>query len=535
MAPGDLAHPKWNAAIAGGVWLALLLTILATAPELQTYLESSDMGYQLSLGQQVLAGKTPGVNLLMFYGPLVAYTSALGLWLGGSLIGEVVICALGYSLALWLMWLIVARHGNRLAATAAAASGYLLLARFYKWYLWLLPLLVLWELDGYLRSPAARRGKWPPAIGLTLGIGWLYRFDIAAGLTAAAALMIGLVELRSAPDDWRRAGRSLAAFDAACTLPLLVWLGVLYWIGGPHAMGDYLSMTWCGAVGVVRGLSSPLPEFILSSPFHKQNLILAAYVLGPLTYALCLLRGIRAEIGHRATPTSRILLAIALVGVCISHQAMHRRDAAHLLQVIPPAILGMVLLGAIWLRRRDDFGQNATSARRTRIAGVCYVTVACAVGSGLVTWGRLDLGPASLWPSARYRALAAPLAPGHTHPVAAALREVQRCVPPDQSILVFPAECQYYAIAQRRMSGLLNTYFPSLYCDSPWRERNLDAICRDAPKLVIVPDHFLDPQKPYYEVWARGIKEHQAVEQWIRRNYTKVVYDHDGIVLLEKP
>jgi hypothetical protein len=230
-----------------------------------------------------------------------------------------------------------------------------------------------------------------------------------------------------------------------------------------------------------------------------------------------------------------MLLAISLVGLCISHQAMHRRDAAHLLQVIPPAILGVALLGSIWLGRRDDFRQRAASAWRTRIAGLCYVTVACAVGSGMVTWGRVDLGPASLWPSARYRALAAPLAAAQTHPVAIALREVQRRVPPEQSILVFPVDCQYYAIAQRRMSGLLYSYYPGLYCDSPWCERNLEAICRDAPKLIIVPEHFLDPRKPYYEVWAHGITEHQAVAQWIRRNYTKVVYDHDGIVLLEKP
>ena len=66
--------------------------ILLKAPGLDYFLSSRDHGYQLSIGSQVLMGKVPGIDVIISYGPLAMYTSSVGLWASGSLIGETVFC-----------------------------------------------------------------------------------------------------------------------------------------------------------------------------------------------------------------------------------------------------------------------------------------------------------------------------------------------------------------------------------------------------------------------------------------------------------
>jgi hypothetical protein len=133
-----------DVAVGGVVLLGLLLVFLLKAPGLEFFLESSDHGYQLSIGTQVLLGKVPGIDLVIGYGPLVMYTSALGLWLSHSLVGETILCSVGYALSVFLLYHLVSRYTSKPLGLVAAGFGMLLQARFYKWYVWLIPMAILW-------------------------------------------------------------------------------------------------------------------------------------------------------------------------------------------------------------------------------------------------------------------------------------------------------------------------------------------------------------------------------------------------------
>ena len=88
--PGERMHP-WI------VFGLVLLVLLWRAPSLGFLLANPDHGYQLSLGRQILLGAFPYVDLMFHYGPLVAFTSAFNLGFLGGVMGETLVCALGYA------------------------------------------------------------------------------------------------------------------------------------------------------------------------------------------------------------------------------------------------------------------------------------------------------------------------------------------------------------------------------------------------------------------------------------------------------
>lgn len=142
------------------VLLGFFLLMILQSPGLDYFLNSRDHGYQLCIATQILLGKVPGIDVITAYGPMAMYTSALGLKLSDSLIGETILCTGGYSLCLFLIYWLVKNHSTICLGLVAAWAGFLVEARFYKWYVWLIPLGSLWALHCYLMSPAANRWRW---------------------------------------------------------------------------------------------------------------------------------------------------------------------------------------------------------------------------------------------------------------------------------------------------------------------------------------------------------------------------------------
>ena len=162
-----------------------------------------DHGFQLALGSQVAFGKTPGVDVFNAYGPLVIYVSALGRFLVGPLLGETWTCSLAWAAALSLLFVLVARVVGRTAGALAVFAGWGLLARFYKWYLWCIPLsfallLVRWLEEGEERAAGSPASQGVPAttrssrsralaLGLGLGLAVLLRPDVGVLCCLATA------------------------------------------------------------------------------------------------------------------------------------------------------------------------------------------------------------------------------------------------------------------------------------------------------------------------------------------------------------
>ena len=223
--PAAIAHTLFDVIVGTVVFLGLLLLFLLKAPGIEFYLNSRDHGYQLSIGTQVLLGKVPGIDLPIAYGPLVMYTSTLGLWFTHSLIGETILCSTGYALSVFLLYHLVSRYASKWLGLVAAGFGLLLQARFYKWYLWLIPMAILWMSHRYLNSPPTRRWRWLIAGGCILGIGWLFRPDFGTTNLMACLVFFGLVEASEPPRGPVRVLRALGLFFASFSIFPLAWLG----------------------------------------------------------------------------------------------------------------------------------------------------------------------------------------------------------------------------------------------------------------------------------------------------------------------
>jgi hypothetical protein len=470
---------------------ALFLLLLLQAPPVEFYLSNSDHGMQLCGGHQVLFGKVPGCDMFSPYGPLVFYTSALGLKLSGSLLGETILCSLGYALALWIMYLLVARHAAPLAGVLVVAAACLLLPRFYKWYFWLFPLAVLLVLFDYAAASPARRRVLALAGGLLLGILWLYRFDIGTTGFFAAAVFVFLVESEFRRRVSRRCMGQLAILGVAAAWPLVAWFALLGVAKGGGACLDFVTVLLDGTRGLLDLYSLPLPIFQAASPGSPSSLLFAGLAFAPLTYLVCGGVGLGAEIRSRATARSRAHLATALVGLSVVHQSLVRCDSSHVLQALSPALVGAgLILNDVfrrpWLR--------ATRSRPGRIAlagRLAYLGAALTAGLILAPAGRSDMAHLTLRPWKRLARLCRPLESLRREPVRDALVEIQRWTEPEEAILVYPTQCQYYVFANRRMSGVFYGYLRGGLAASPWYHRNLEAIHADSPKVVMVLRDFL--------------------------------------------
>jgi hypothetical protein len=291
-----------------------------------------------------------------------------------------------------------------------------------------------------------------------------------------------------------------------------------------------------GSRGVAQGMAMPLPQFLRRALLAEPSLVIIAYVMVPTTYAICLLASLWAEFRGQATARSRFLLLVALIGLSTLHQALHRRGPIHLIQVIPPAIIGAHLIFCSFLES-PFLGAREAWGRAVRFLTLAYFSFSVIAGLGLMPWGREDLVGWQLWPKERYRRLAAPPLVGSDDPRLSLVREIQNRTTPQQSVLIFPLDCQYYAILNRRASGILFAYNPGLFDRSPWRERNLAAIEADPPALVMVRSDFLNPRAEIPDFVTACRNAFPQVVQFVRKRYTHVVYASadNSVVLLEQP
>lgn len=516
------------------VYAGLFALLLLVAPGLDYFLSSQDHGYQLAVATQILLGKVPGIDVISGYGPAVMYTSALGLWASGSLVGETVLCAGGYALALFVIYRLVSAHSSRWAGLASAALAFVLLARFYKWYVWLIPLSTLWALSRYLSSPADRRRRWIGVCGLVVGLGWLYRLDMGTLELAAGLITVALAEV-----CWRqesgnvvprimRAAPRLLLLVATFSVPPLLWLGYLAIRVGRPAPLEFFATTIAGALAVAKGMAQPLPA---------NGAVVWAYLLAPVLLFTTAGVALSREIAGRGEPCSRFLLAAALVGLAAAHQAMHRMGPAHLLQVIPPAIVCTFVSFAGFRRWFAKLSLRRAMTWAIGLAGIMYFSLLAIGAIGLAPWGRQDLVALSSSLRQRYWDLARPRLTADRHPAVGVIEFIREQTGPRDPILVFPFDCQLYTFAERRLSGRLHGYYAGVFDDPQSQQQNLAAIRREMPTLVVLPS---DRKRPAAtdataELIARSRKTHRYVEEFLRARYTRVEYDDGEFLVLGRP
>lgn len=441
----------------------------------------------------------------------------------GSLIGETILCCCGYALAPFLIYQLVAHYSSTLTGVIAAGFGFLLQARFYKWYIWLIPMAVLWAWHRYLTAIPERRRWWTAIAGIVVGLSWLYRPDY--GTTEFFACLVFLVssEASRARLSAARLLKPVRLFAAGCVVLPLAWFLYLVARVGVLAPLIYMKSTIEATLAVSRGMASPPPAI---------RSVIVAYWTIPAIYLVAAVMVARRAWLSRLDARSWFLFAAALSGMASVHQAMHRMSPAHLLQVIPAAIVCAALIVSSLLEKTEPSTFPLWPRPLLRFAGAGIALFLVVTGLALAQWGQFDLEAFSVSPLARYRSLAHPLAERGDQR-AVALATVAQLTSPDDPILVFPLDCQFYALAKRRISGRHSTYYARLF-DSPRdTERNLAAIQQEMPKLIVVPSDFERAPEESTDQLAREARQsHRAIEQFIRQNYPRVVANSGGVMVL---
>jgi hypothetical protein len=520
-----------NRIISIGWSIVLLILMIASAPTLDYFLNSPDMGYQLSLGSIMLSGKFPFVDMLQHYGPLVTFTSAAGQWMHGSVVPEVLICSLGYCVAITCIYYVIARGGNArmrwtmLAGLVSSFSAWCVLPQFYKWYYWCFPMLTLACCSHFLENSSKWR-IWRFAAGLIASTGFLYRHDL--GVVCLLTVIVVIAAQNHLAPKGRNLMNELAWVAGGFLLPLASWFSILVVVGGPISCWWYISALWDGTSGVTEHWRQPLPYWDWRNPASNNSCRFQLLALMGLSYACAIILNAKVLLRERQHVSSdaALLLGTGALGLAIIPQGLYRPDTQHILQVSTPILIVAPLFILRMLNLPRERAMTRKRALRTSFA-LAYVALLVFPFACLRTDYCGNLAPLGQDVINRYRALAAGLdVADPDNSVAAAARLVQHLTSPDQAILVTPLRPQLYFWAKRPMSGLLNGY-AGIFSKDIWRRRNFSAVQKAPPALIVADVYFVlgDPNELLQ-------KYNPELYDWLKERYPLVVAKSGNFVML---
>ena len=462
---------------------------------------------------------------MLFYGPLVLYMSALAQWLHASPVSEIVLCATGYAASIGLAHAIVSRCVGGTGGGVAALAALLFLSRFYKYYYWLLPALALFVAH---RALIARLGPGRGdalATGILIGIAALFRLDLGIALGCFLLLVFVAIALRTTV-GWK-SGRFMH-LGLGAAIPGVAWLMVLALQGGAPAIRDYFVITYEGTLGyVAQNQRSGLLDW------HREGLAglpMAVWVL-PVFYASGFLVGAgaiwRRAFRHRTR--APMLIAASVLGAGLLGQILQRPNPLHIPQpVLPLFVCAPLLVAQLWRwKRRERLGPGAL-ARRALATGL--VALLLAGGWQVRSAAAYDLRPFAHDVSAKYRALLGGLdAPANNQFWADVMRLVRAETNEADRIIIFDNATQWFRFAERPLSGLFTPY-SGAFVSREWRSRNMTAILRHPPRLVVIRGREAFFREPPREGFVR--RRYPHVFEYIRTRYTRPLLDRNDVLVL---
>jgi len=478
-------------AVVLGAFGAFFLFLMLHAPGLDFYLSSPDHGHQLSLGRQVLLGKFPFIDLFFKYGPLTAVTSALGIWAWDCLIPETILCAAGYAVTLAIVFCLIRHYTSSITAAVGSLAGLALLARFYKWYYWLFPVLVLYCAHRWLQAKEDGQIRWVFAGGVAGGVGSLFRFDLGLACGCFSVLLLPILSIQ--PFHSRQLIRCAAISLLGWLLPMGLWLIMLSYHGGIAAVPDYFLATYSGAKGSLEGMALPIPRFDGGDLWSAESRAALAFLLLPCTYIAAIVYGIAhgRKAGTRDAARYRFLVGVGLMGLGGFPQAMHRADLLHLLQVLPPMLVAASFL--VWdAIQRSRLPFHGWWHQRVLMTATGAFLVALPVTFlTMLPYGGFDLESTRQGVVKRYQGLVRGCQEAKKNPICEIVSAMTQNTSSHDPVLVADAACQVNYFSRRPLSGILIGFEPAYFDGDRWRIRELEAVESNPPALVMAPEGFL--------------------------------------------
>ena len=186
-------------------------------------------------------------------------------------------------------------------------------------------------------------------------------------------------------------------------IPILGWFGFLLFDRGWTGLSFFVRESIKGAIELRRATAIPLPPFNGGDLLSPASTVVLAYWFVPAIYLICGLLWLGVELSGHSDRRSKLLLAVALIGASTFHQCLHRKGAAHLLQVIPPSIIGVCVVTAMICDYVSRTSLPAIRSRAVRFVGAVFFLVFMVTGLGLLPSGRFDLSEFQLRPRQKLR------------------------------------------------------------------------------------------------------------------------------------
>lgn len=327
------SRKSWRQSPVLAAMIGLLILLFAFGPEFEAPASQMDEGMLLVYPELLLHGKIPYRDFETFYGPANPAFLAAAFALGGADIFVERSVGLLYRCAILLaLFAIGRRWGAAAGGSCLLVGGLLLLPTGLIAFAWLGALaLVLWSLWLIRETGGSVRCFWG---GLCAGLALAFRVDLGPAVIISALPLLY-------PMNWGARGKYLAG-GAAGLLPLAI---VTLMAGiQPVLENLFLMPVIYSAAGRHYPLQTVDPCLRYLLYFH---ILAVALNIAAATTVL------------RAKPRDdrgRLLLAIAFLGLGLTHQAAQRLDLTHLLFVaflsfgILP--LSLAVLAARWRGRR---------------------------------------------------------------------------------------------------------------------------------------------------------------------------------------
>ena len=458
----------------------------------------SDQGILLSVAGRMLDGDDLYAEVIENKDPLVFYTFAGALWVGGwrgpFLLDGVWLAVAGLGLALLLREL-------RLPRTAVAAGFFVYpLALTAAWFYAGLTMLGGLALAPFVPALWLRRSY--VASGAVLATVMLFKLNLALVVAApvAALLLLGV------PDGecWRqlvRAAGGAAATFAAGALVLLVWGGLREYLDSIVYNVDYANALLASesTLGRMRDHSRIVVDQFRTA--GRWQLPAALLVVGVFAVAVALTWTRRAA-GQRVVATlGTFTLAVTLLTLALTAYWDH-----HLQMLAYPAALIAATLISV---AAGTFGSRAAAAT----AALCIVF---ALWSSLKNEDRLDVSAA--WTTTPISAGADALEKART-----------RFYPESETVtyMVFGGNSENgHAAFFAEDFELTCRWFQLAPISLDWQfEETLECARHERPMLVMISLGFFDERQRQFPLWRVFVA---GARRFLDAGYEKVVEEHPG-------
>jgi hypothetical protein len=467
-----------------------------SAPNLQHSITQPDDFYILALGKLFYLGQMPVRDTFSIFGPAFSLIYGYALSLSDSPIMIVLVGALGYALSLTLLALILSRQKASITLILTMlllAISLLPLVRMFRWFQWLLPLLMALEIQAYGAAPGHKR-YWNFLLTLTVFAASLLRLDLGAVLLVGAMAGMGSIARKHGASGLR------ALRPLVCNLGLS-WATWLYALWLSHAdISRYLRLLFSSVFIQAQANHWPLLAF-------GPGPLVYLGALG-LFYLTCLAIHLRAERGH-----DPMLLTSALMGLLMLPSALYQANFNHVLFVISPALL----CAATLMAKLPTPGGKANRAAYIALV-LCFASLAW-----LARDATFCVGPLAWNPTEKLRQFASPPEPGSM--LAQRVAAIQAAVPPQAGYFVLTTgfvQAPEVFYANRRVANLDVAISPRLQPSQYQLDCQLNAIRKNHPQVMMVSQEALKPSGLFDSLFG-----HQGYQQRLYADKNYVIIKRD--------